>query len=138
MYRNPILKHNFICVSLDFEGLGTFERKSEHDILMALIGSGLGNNIILRMGLSFDKFTENFFEKLSEGSRKIRNINISQFFEGALCFSPKDVITNDKNNLFKELERNLEISTMNWKREEEDKRNKNNEIISCEIKNRNN
>ena len=27
---------------------------------------------------------------------------------------------------------------MNWKREEEDKRNKNNEIISCEIKNRNN
>ena len=69
--RNPILKHNFICVSLDFEGLGTFERKSEHDILMALIGSGLGNNIILRMGLSFDKFTEKFFEKLSEGSRKI-------------------------------------------------------------------
>ena len=138
MCRNPILKHNFICVSLDFEGLGTFERKSEHDILMALIGSGLGNNIILRMGLSFYKFTENFFEKLSEGSRKIRNINISQFFEGALCFSPKDVITNDKNNLFKELERNLEISTMNWKREEEDKRNKNNEIISCEIKNRNN
>ena len=62
--RNPILNHDFICLTLDFEGLGTFERKSEHDILMALIGSGLGNNIIIRMGASFDKFTENFFEQL--------------------------------------------------------------------------
>ena len=134
--RNPVLNHNFICVSLDFEGLGTFERKSEHDILMALIGSGIGNNIIIRMGASFDKFTENFFEKLSEGSRKIRNINISQFFGGSLCFSPKDVI--DKINMFQEFKKKLEISTLNWRNEEEEKKNKNNAIMSDEIEKNNN
>jgi len=42
----PILLHNFICVCLDFEGLGTFERTNEQDIQMALVGcNGKYNHI---------------------------------------------------------------------------------------------
>jgi len=39
--KYPILLHNFICMCLDFEGLGTFERTNEQDIQMALVGSAM-------------------------------------------------------------------------------------------------
>ena len=87
----PVINHNFICVSLDFEGLGTFERKEEQDIQMALVGSAIGNNIIFRIGNSFDKFIQSILDKLSVGSRKIQFIDINQFFGGSLFFSPKDI-----------------------------------------------
>ena len=38
--------HGLICVSLDFEGLGTFERNTEQDIDLAMVGAALGNSII--------------------------------------------------------------------------------------------
>ena len=66
--KYPILLHNFICVCLDFEGLGTFERTNEQDIQMALVGSAMGNSIIFRTHNSFDRFTEETLEKLSLGS----------------------------------------------------------------------
>ena len=91
----PILNHDFICVSLDFEGIGTMERKTEQDIQLALVGSAVGNNVMFRMNLFLDKFTENFLEQVYEGSKKIKNLDITQFFGGFICFSPKDVI-NDK------------------------------------------
>ena len=116
--ETPVINHNFICVSLDFEGLNTFERKEEHDILMALVGSGIGNNIIIRMGPSFDKYNKYFLENLYAGSRKLNNCDISKFFGGSLCFSPKDV----KNNIemYKEIQNKLIFSFKNWQRENDD------------------
>ena len=116
----PVLEHNFICVSLDFEGLGTFERKSEQDIQMALVGSGLGNNIIFRMGPSFDIITKNFLEKLSEGSRKIMNFNAANFFGGAICFSPKDVIEVNLTQMKTEFNEKWNEVLKNWKRNLDD------------------
>ena len=48
--------HGFICVSLDFEGLGTFERSLEQDIDLAMVGAAKGNSIILRVDKAFDKY----------------------------------------------------------------------------------
>jgi len=87
--KYPILLHNFICVCLDFEGLGTFERTNEQDIQMALIGSAIGNNVIFRTHNSFDRFTESTLGKLSLGSRKIKSIKIEDFFGGDLFFKSK-------------------------------------------------
>ena len=123
----PIINHDFICVSLDFEGLGTFERRSEHDVQMALVGASIGNNIIFRMGPSFDQFTEEFLEKLSSASRRVKGYNNNQFLGGALCFSPKDI--KDKNHskeLFQEFQIDLEKSVNNWRREN----NENNTMIN--------
>ena len=85
----PILLHNFICVCLDFEGLGTFERTNEQDIQMALVGSALGNNVIFRTGNSFDRFTEQTLENLALGSKKIKSINIEQFFGSSIFLALK-------------------------------------------------
>ena len=110
----PIIKHNFICVSLDFEGLGTFERRSEQDIQMALVGSAIGNNIIFRMGPYFDRFTENFLDKLSEASRNICYFDIQKYFGGALCFSPKDVSYSEVENMKIEFIKKLNDSVRKW------------------------
>ena len=110
----PILLHNFICVCLDFEGLGTFERTNEQDIQMALIGSAMGNSVIFRTGNSFDRFTENTLEKLALGSNKIKSINIQDFFGGSLFFSPKDVLPKDKDKLQKEFTQKIENSVKRW------------------------
>ena len=110
----PIILHKFICVCLDFEGLGTFERTSEQDIQMALVGSALGNSIIFRTGNTFDKFTENTLEKLALGSNKIKNINIDQFFGGSLFFSPRDVNSTDKDKLKEEYDQKIENSVKKW------------------------
>jgi hypothetical protein len=108
------LLHNFLCVCLDFEGLGTFERSNEQDIQMALIGAAIGNCVIFRTGNSFDRFTEKTLEKLALGSNKLKSINIEQFFGGSLFFSPKDVLPVDKDKLKKEFDQKIENSIKKW------------------------
>ena len=120
----PVINHNFICVSLDFEGLGTFERKEEQDIQMALVGSAIGNNIIFRIGNSFDKFIQSILDKLSVGSRKIQFIDINQFFGGSLFFSPKDITSTEKKNLEKEFVDKIEMSVRKWRNDNSDYNNK--------------
>ena len=110
----PIILHNFICVCLDFEGLGTFERTQEQDIQMALVGSAIGNSIIFRTGNTFDKFTENTLEKLALGSNKLKDIKIEQFFGGSLFFSPRDVNSTDREKLKGEFNKKIENSVKKW------------------------
>ena len=117
--KYPILFHNFICVCLDFEGLGTFERTSEQDIQMALIGSAMGNSIIFRTQNSFDRFTEETLEKLSLGSRKIKEIEIQDFFGGSLFFSPRDVNRTNQEQLKKEFSEKIKNSVKKWINENE-------------------
>ena len=118
--KYPILLHNFICVCLDFEGLGTFERTSEQDIQMALIGSAMGNSIIFRTHNSFDRFTEETLEKLSLGSRKIKEIEIQDFFGGSLFFSPRDVNRTNQEQLKKEFSEKIKNSVKKWINENEE------------------
>ena len=110
----PLMLHNFICVCLDFEGLGTFERTNEQDIQMALVGSAIGNSIIFRTGNTFDLFTENILEKLGLGSYKLKDVSIEQFFGGSLFFSPRDVNPSDKNKLKEEFTQKIEKSIKKW------------------------
>ena len=122
--KYPILFHNFICVCLDFEGLGTFERTSEQDIKMALIGSAMGNSIIFRTHNSFDRFIEETLEKLSLGSRKIKEIQIQEYFGGSLFFCPRDVISTNKDQLKKEFSEKIINSVKKWNNEKNEIYNK--------------
>lgn len=111
--RYPALLHNFICVCLDFEGLGTFERSYEQDIQMALVGSAIGNNIIFRTNNSYDRFTEETLKKLSKGSQRIKN-KIENLFGGSLIFSPRDVVEENKIQLRDEFQSKIKNSVSNW------------------------
>ena len=113
--RYPSLLHNFICVCLDFEGLGTFERSIEQDIQMALIGSAMGNNIIFRTHNSYDRFTEETLEKLSMGSQRVGSSDISHLFGGSLIFSPRDVNEISINELRDEFDQKIKESEKKWR-----------------------
>ena len=62
----------------------------------------MGNSIIFRTHNSFDRFTEDTLEKLSLGSRKIKSIDIQDFFGCSLFFSPRDVNQTNKEQLKRE------------------------------------
>jgi hypothetical protein len=66
----PSYNHGFICVSLDFEGLGTFERSTEQDIDLAMVGAAIGNSIILRVDKTYDQFIQERMFNWSEGSKR--------------------------------------------------------------------
>ena len=122
--KYPILLHNFICIGLDFEGLGTFERTNEQDIQMALVGSAIGNSVIFRTHNSFDRFTEETLEKLSLGSKKIETIGIDDYFGGSIFFSPIDVIEKDINKLKLEFDQKIIDSIKNWLKQTKNEKRK--------------
>ena len=84
--------HGFICVSLDFEGLGTFERSLEQDIDLAMIGAAMGNSIILRVDKTIDRFLSSRLANWAEGSKNINSTNSQNYFGGNLIFCQKDVL----------------------------------------------
>ena len=126
--KYPILLHNFICICLDFEGIGSIERTNEQDIQMALVGSAIGNNILFRTYSSFDRFTENTLEKIGLGSRKITNIDINDFFGGSLFFCPRDVLESNEDDICKEFNAKIKSSVIKWRNQlNEDYKNEKNQ-----------
>ena len=110
----PIINHNFICVSLDFEGLGSIERYEKQDIKMALVGSAIGNSVLYRTGSAFDRFTNHFLDQISIGSKEIQFKDNNQFFGGSLFFSPKDINELDKEKVKEEFYNKIDPAIKVW------------------------
>ena len=109
--KYPIIMHDFICISLDFEGIGKFERTNEKDIQMALIGAALGNSVIFRTNNYYDKIIDNTMESLYNVSKKIlKNKNFEDFFGGSLIFCPRDVNYSHFEDLCREFSEKIDGS----------------------------
>ena len=127
--------HGFICVSLDFEGLGTFERSYDQDIDLAMIGAALANSLILRADKTFDTFMEGRIIDWSEASNKIKKTNNFNknihFFGGNIIFCQKDIPQNNYEEVKKEFEDKMSKAIETWKEKEMDKNlnNNDNDII---------
>ena len=114
--------HGLICISLDFEGLGTFERSTEQDIDLAMVGAGLGNCILLRADKTFDKYMESRMFDWSEGSKNIKVINNAHYFGGNIIFCPKDISEYNVEEVKNEFDIKITQSINKWV-ENEKKRN---------------
>ena len=106
--------HGFICVSLDFEGLGTFERSLEQDIDLAMIGAAMGNSIILRVDKTIDTFLASRLANWAEGSKNINSTNSQNYFGGNLIFCQKDVLNEHAEDIKKEFNKQINESVRNW------------------------
>ena len=109
--------HGFICVSLDFEGLGTFERSLEQDIDLAMVGAAISNSLILRADKTFDKFMQSRMFDWSEGSKNIKNIKNSKcyhYFGGNIIFCQKDVPRNSLEEVKHEFDEKMKKAIMEW------------------------
>ena len=114
--------HGFICVSLDFEGLGTFERSTEQDIDLAMVGAAIGNSIILRVDKTYDKFIQERMFNWSEGSKNIKTTHSKNFFGGNIIFCQKDVPKHNVDEVRIEFNKKINNSINKWI-ENEKKRN---------------
>jgi hypothetical protein len=127
--------HGFICVSLDFEGLGTFERSLEQDIDLAMVGAAVANSLILRADKTFDSFMQSRMMDWSEASKKIKktknfNENI-HFFGGNIIFCQKDIPQANCEEVKKEFEEKMKEAIRIWiENEKERNKNDNNKIFS--------
>ena len=110
--------HGFICVSLDFEGLGSFERSLEQDIDLSMVGAAISNSIILRADKTFDMYMESRMLDWSEGSRKIKNTNNKKFFGGTIIFCQKDIPRHCTREVIEEFEIGIKDSIKNWYQKE--------------------
>ena len=123
--------HGFICVSLDFEGLGTFERSYDQDIDLAMIGAALANSLILRADKTFDTFMEQRIIDWSEASNKIKKTNNFNknihFFGGNIIFCQKDIPRSNYEEVKKEFEDKMSKAIDTWKNREIEKKQNNND-----------
>ena len=126
--------HGFLCVSLDFEGQGTFERSLEQDIDLAMVGAALANSIILRADKTFDSFMQSRMMDWSEGSKNIKNIKSSNenqhYFGGNIIFCQKDIPKNNYEEVKKEFEDKMKMAIDKWLENEKEKSESKNTIIN--------
>ena len=107
-------KHGFICVSLDFEGLGTFERNMEQDLDLSMVGAALGNSIILRVDKTLDSFIKSIMLNWSEISKNIQGNSSINYFGGNLIFCQKDVEKSANDEVKHEFDKQIGISLNDW------------------------
>ena len=81
-----VYKHGFICISLDFEGLGTIDRYMEQDLDLSMVGAALGNSIILRVDKTLDFVIKKIMLNWSEIGKNINNNSSLNYFGGNLIF----------------------------------------------------
>ena len=110
--------HGFICVSLDFEGLQSFERSLEQDIDLAMVGAAISNSIILRADKSFDKFMRSRMLNWSEGSKNIKNSKNYNYFGGNIIFCQKDVPINGYEEVKHEFDEKMKEAIREWEKNE--------------------
>ena len=117
-------KHGFICVSLDFEGLGSFERNMVQDLSLSIVGAALGNSVILRIDKTLDLFTKSIMLNWSEISKNIKDNSSINYFGGNLIFCQKDVekaIVDEIKNVF---DGQIKESLKKWSKMKEERDNK--------------
>ena len=133
--------HGFLCVSLDFEGLGTFERSLEQDIDLSMVGAALANSLILRADKTFDTFMQSRMIDWSEGSKKIKNFKNTHYFGGNIIFCQKDIPNNNFEEVKREYEQKMIEAIKRWmenenKYENKDNINANTNIIIKKVNNK--
>ncbi|CAH0479692.1 unnamed protein product [Peronospora belbahrii] len=91
---------NVLLVVLDFEGLGSFERTDQEDVLLAVLNASLSMFTIFRMEMRIDKEVDGLFKKFQKGINLLKNEN--HLFQGKLYMSVKDINLDDGSGVLSE------------------------------------
>ncbi|DAZ92640.1 TPA: hypothetical protein N0F65_009008, partial [Lagenidium giganteum] len=96
-----IVSTDVLLVVVDFEGLGSFERTEQEDVLLSVLNSAISHFTIFRIEMRFDKDIDVMFSSFQKGVRLLRGE--AQLFQGCLCMSIKDVNVNDQKGVLDEI-----------------------------------
>ena len=96
------IKQVFDClyIILDFEGIGSFERTDQDDMLLSLFNSALSTITMFKTEPRLDKDTDHFFAKFNMGNSRLRGAE--NIFQGLFMIIVRDVAAHDIEGVTKE------------------------------------
>ena len=94
-----------LYVILDFEGLGSFERMDQDDMLLSLFNSSLSTMTLFKTEQRLDRNTDQLFTEFNLGSDQLRSID--KIFQGQFMIIVKDVAESDVEDISKEFEEKI-------------------------------
>ncbi|EME28080.1 hypothetical protein Gasu2_62280 [Galdieria sulphuraria] len=100
-----------LYVILDFEGLGSFERSEQEDMLLSVFQAAISNLTLYKTDLRFDRDTQATFSRFQSGVSLIRGD--PSLFRGRFYIVMKDVESRDVNDLQREFLSKLRIVCRN-------------------------
>ncbi|XP_057831411.1 uncharacterized protein LOC131042113 [Cryptomeria japonica] len=90
-----------LYVLLDFEGLGSFERSEQEDMLLSVLNAAISNiTIFNKKDFHLDKETETSFSRFQSGINLLEQDN--KLFKGLFYIAIKDVDASDVHDLIQE------------------------------------
>jgi hypothetical protein len=95
-------------VLLDFEGLGSFERTEQEDVMMGVLAAALADATVFRCHSGFDRYTELTFKRLSVAAAKCRGWGAS-LFKGRLLMALRDVKASERRAVAQEFQTKLRV-----------------------------
>lgn len=101
-----ILPIGVMLIVLDFEGLGSFERSEQEDVLLSVLNASISMFTIFRMEMRFDKDMDDLFARFQKGVALVKSD--PRLFRGMLYMSVKDVNPNDQKSVMGEFVGKLE------------------------------
>ena len=94
------VQEDCLYVVLDFEGLGSFERTDQDDMLLSLFNSALSTMTLFKTEHRIDRDTDQLFSKFNLGSDQLKGTG--GIFNGSFVIVIKDVAEADLQDIGKE------------------------------------
>ncbi|DBA04377.1 TPA: hypothetical protein N0F65_002139 [Lagenidium giganteum] len=96
-----VLDGDVLLLVIDFEGLGSFERIDQEDVLLSVLNAAISHFTVFRIESRFDKDVDMLFSSFQKGVRLISGDK--HLFQGSLFLSVRDVNPNDQSGVVREL-----------------------------------
>ena len=106
-----VIQETCMWVLLDFEGIGSFERTDQDDLLLSLFNSALSSATLYKTAKNFDRDTESLFSKFNAGSNQMSGLPNN--FTGKFIIVVKDVPETDVDEVCEEFEEKMELILAN-------------------------
>eukprot|EP00899_Mesostigma_viride_P022516 jgi/Mesvir1/3449/Mv11943-RA.1 len=87
-------------VILDFEGLGSFERTEQEDMLLAVFNAAVSNYTLFKVEFRLDRYLEAMFSRFQSGMGLLKGDE--RLFQGCFCIVVKDVAERDVRSVYQE------------------------------------
>eukprot|EP00899_Mesostigma_viride_P017244 jgi/Mesvir1/25520/Mv01770-RA.1 len=98
-----------LFVILDFEGLGSFERTEQEDMLLAVFDAAVSNYTLFKTEFCLDRDLEAMFSRFQSGTGLLKGDE--RLFKGCFCIVVKDVPDRDIHSVNQEFHAKIAMST---------------------------
>eukprot|EP00899_Mesostigma_viride_P022218 jgi/Mesvir1/3180/Mv16338-RA.1 len=98
-----------LYVILDFEGLGSFERTEQEDMLLAVFNAAISNFTLFKTELRLDRDLEAMFSRFQSGTGLLKGDE--RLFKGCFCIVVKDVPDRDVGSVNQEFHTKIAMIT---------------------------